>query len=353
MKERTRNVIVGLTTLGGGVLLIFLLMLFGYVPIWMEGGYIVTVGLEDGGGLNEGSRVRLNGIDIGRVEKVILTQMVKAPTVTVQARITEGVLIPKGARVGVQTTLLGGGGALAFDMSHITPAHPEYGQLLAPVPQDGSAFIKGEEISLASQITKELRSAFEGPTKSMNRVADDFNRLTDEWAAVGSNIKQLTESRTAADVDAGTAQANLATVLQRADARLAELGATLDAINKWVDAPEMRENLQVTLANSAKFTGRLETTTDKVDKLLDDANYNVAQLTRRYIAVADDLSAAIASMKQASDQAVNGKGTLGKLLNDPALYDSLNDAAQRLGAALREFGLLMEKMQKEGLPLKF
>ncbi len=353
MKEQTRNVIVGLTTLAGVALLIVLLVLFGYVPTWVEGGYVVTVGLDDGGGLNEGSRVRLNGIDIGRVEKVALTQLVKAPAVTVRARIKDGILVPRGARVGVQTSLLGGSGTLAFDISHITPDKPEYGQMLAPLPQDGSAFVKGEEISLASQITKELRGAIEGPTKSMNRVADDFNRLTEEWAGVGQNIRQLTESRKSADVDAGLAPANLATVLQRADARLVELQTTFAAINKWVDDPAMRDNLRDTLANSAKFSARLGTTADKADNLLDSANENLTQLTKRYVAVADDLSAAINGMKKVTDEALAGKGTMGKLLTDPALYDNLNDAAQRLGAALREFHLLMAKMQKEGLPLKF
>jgi hypothetical protein len=44
---------------------------------------------------------------------------------------------------------------------------------------------------------------------------------------------------------------------------------------------------------------------------------------------------------------------VGKLLQDPKLYNNLNDAAVRLGQAIDEVKNLLEKVRKEGLPLKY
>ena len=72
MTERSRNVAVGLTAIAGlaGVCVLFLL--FGYVPAWLEDGYDLRVRLTTASGLTEGSRVKLSGIDIGRVVGVSL-----------------------------------------------------------------------------------------------------------------------------------------------------------------------------------------------------------------------------------------------------------------------------------------
>jgi len=48
-----------------------------------------------------------------------------------------------------------------------------------------------------------------------------------------------------------------------------------------------------------------------------------------------------------------GKGTVGRLMQDPQMYNSLTDAANRLAAALKEAKLLLEKWKNEGLDVKF
>ncbi|MDH3583559.1 MAG: MlaD family protein, partial [Phycisphaerae bacterium] len=68
MGERSRNILVGLTATGGIVALAYLLVIFGEVPNWLSDTYPVRVALDDATGLAQGSRVRLNGIDIGFVD---------------------------------------------------------------------------------------------------------------------------------------------------------------------------------------------------------------------------------------------------------------------------------------------
>ena len=58
-------------------------------------------------------------------------------------------------------------------------------------------------------------------------------------------------------------------------------------------------------------------------------------------------------MQKLAAKASDGKGAMGKLLNDPALYDNLNDTAERIGQTADELKLLIEKWKAEGLPVQF
>ena len=72
MEDRKRNVAVGFTAVSGLAGLVVLLLLFGYVPQFLEKGYLLNIRLPDAGGLHRDSRVTLRGIDIGRVEEIKL-----------------------------------------------------------------------------------------------------------------------------------------------------------------------------------------------------------------------------------------------------------------------------------------
>ena len=56
---------------------------------------------------------------------------------------------------------------------------------------------------------------------------------------------------------------------------------------------------------------------------------------------------------QLSTLASEGDGTVGLLLRNPDLYNSLADSAKRLEATLRKVELLLEKIREEGLGVSF
>jgi phospholipid/cholesterol/gamma-HCH transport system substrate-binding protein len=93
--------------------------------------------------------------------------------------------------------------------------------------------------------------------------------------------------------------------------------------------------------------------TENGTNLTRDIKQQVDQLTGRFVHVADQLSVTLDQMNSLIDAARRGKGTTGKLINDPALYDNMNDAAKRLGDALDEIKLLIEKWKAEGVPVQF
>ena len=345
MTERSRNISVGITAILGAVGLGVLLLMFGTLPALRHQRYNVTITLPSASGLNAGSRVRVAGIEVGRITKV---QLAPPPVqgVLVNAGIDTTVDLPEGTAAVVSSPLLGGMAAL--DLYRPDQSKNPDAPAAAMLPKDGSAKIEGDAPSLTGTFSKELRGALQGPLAEFERTAVSMRELSKKWSEVAENIAALTAQRAPADVDAsdGKLLGNFATVLARADQRLAEMQKTIDGINEWVADQKFRQDIQQTAANAREMSERMKV-------VVDEAGQNFERLTKRYIAVADDMSASIASMRAAIDQARQGQGTVGKMLNDPALFNNLNDASARLNKALDEFKLLLEKWKAEGLPVQF
>jgi len=331
-QERGRNIAVGLTALGGLIGLASLLFLFGYVPALLERGYIVHIRYPHASGLHQGSRVRLNGIDVGKVQRITLNDA-NGAGVNVAARLQPDVRLPKGITPSVQAPLIGGAATVEFvidDMSQYDAG---------TVPTDGSATLDGKVGSIASKFTQELRDVIAGPAENFDQLTASFNDLSAQWKALAVNLNHLTEQRDPAEVDAGLNTGNLASVLQRADARLAEMEAAIEHINAWAGDEQLRSDFKATLANSAEASAKLNTSITRVEK--------------RLVALADDYTKVAASIDKLVAAAGEGEGTVAKLLNDPALYNDLTDSAQRLQKAIDEARLLIEKWKAEGVPVQF
>lgn len=345
MTEASRNLAVGITAILGMLGLIFLLVLFGYLPSWMERGYPVMVESPNAGGVHPGSRVLFGGIDIGVVESVQrIAPMGERVRITVQIQPDEP--LPEGVTARIKTpSMLGGSPQVHFiveDEAHLTGN---------PLPTDGSAVVMGRPGTIFDDVTTELAEMLDGPMGTIERVADNFEALSSEWTAVGRNVRTLTNPDvTTEKVDAGEAVGNLATVLARTDQRMNELQGVIAGLDDIVGDEQVRDDLKTTIANARKMTGKVMET---VESLQADISGGVESLTRNYVALADDLTNAVASMQKLVDNMNQGEGTFGRLLNDPGLYENLNDASERLKAALDELRLLVEKWKKEGLPIQF
>lgn len=329
MTERGRNFAVGLTAMAGLVGLAGLVALFGYVPELLERGYRVTVELPHAGGLYASNRVTLSGIDIGRIESV---RLAADPTdgVIVVALIRSDVRIPSDVTPRVSAGLFSGGATLAFDAGDRKAQAAGY-----YLPTDGSALVAGTVSGLADTLTDALAE----PLDSLRRITERFEALSRQWSQVGADLHELLAARTTTDVDEGRAAANLSTVLQRADRDLAELQRTIDGLNAILGDEKLMADVRALASNTAQLTGKLN---EGADRLLE-----------RYVHIADELAEAAGAATQLIEQARAGDGTVGRLMSDPALYNNLNDAAQRLGTAMREVNVLLEKLRNEGLPVRF
>jgi len=348
MDERGQNIAVGLTAvvaLGGfGALL----LLFGYVPQWLETGYEVKVTMTTAGGLSEGSRVQLDGIDIGRVDHVSFRE---PPNQGVEARlrIREDVRIPAEARVTVQSKLIGGAPTLVFLTAEVDP------QLLSKtLAVDGSAQVAATTQNMFESMAARVDQRIELFQKEFLAMRDELTKLSTEWTAVGANVRELTAPRTIEEVRAGKSS-NVASVLAQAERRMMELEAVIEGVNTWVRDEDLRGDVKETIRSTKLLMQNADTqlakTAEEYQKLAGNAGEAIERLTNRYVTVAERLDATLGVIKAIAAKANEGDGTVAKLLNDPALYNNLNDSLETLEQALDEVKLMVEKLKKEGIRL--
>jgi len=338
MTEAQRNTAVGVTVLGGLVSLAALLVLFGYVPDALNPRYRVTIAVPNAAGLSAGSSVTYRGIGVGQIRSIDLRTDTPERGVEIVAMIQQDVALPAELHAEVHTNAFLGGSRLVL---------AENDQLSGDtLPTDGSAQLDGRVLSPFDSIGGNLAQELTEPLSKVGQLIDRYDAMAAEWREVAVNLRALTDARSPDQVDAGDGPATLATILARADQRMAELKQAIAGINQYVNDEQLRDDVKTTVANARDMTdaGRAA-----VDKITD----SVQALQKRYVTAADDLSAAVDSARQLLDQARKGDGTAGKLLKDPALYDNLNDSAQRLNLVLQRLELLFDKWRDEGVELSF
>ncbi len=337
MNTQKRNILSGLTGIIGVLLLAWLIVIFGRLPHWLGDDWPLTIRLRTASGLGEGSRVRLNGIDVGYIQSIELAGNIRQCVVIV-ARIAPEHRIPADATASVATGLFGGGAWVSInaapDDSAKPPDETDY------LPTDGSATIVAETATFAERLEQELTRRFE----TFDELAQQINQFARTFTRVGNNINQLIEP-----LDEATPTEhpeNIRLLIIKANENLASLQQAVDSINRIVGDEQLVEDVRQTVANARRLTHDGAELTERMQGQVD-------QLTGRFVKVADQLSVTLEQLNNLITAARQGKGTTGKLINDPALYDNMNDAAKRLGDALDEIRLLIEKWKAEGVPVQF
>ncbi len=347
-----RNFIVGITGLLGLVGLCAMLLLFGYLPAFLEPGYRVDVEMPTSGGLTSGSRVRMNDIDIGRVESVEMTDPARPHRgVMVELRIRRGYRIPQDAEISVKATSpIGGTPVLTVDVREF---HAVPDDEIAYVVDDGTARVRGRGgRTLEESLLDEMQTMLGPLQEQFTRLVDGFDGLAAEWTDVGRQVSHMTEPRDPAQVDAGEVEGNLHSIMVRADRRMEEIATTIEGVNQVLGDEAFQEDLKQTATQLRSATARIDEVATRAGGTIDRIDEQTEALSRRLFAVTDDLSDALTSARAVLDMAHEGEGTVGKLLNDPALYESLTDSARRAEAALRDIRMVTEKLRKEGLILR-
>ncbi len=347
MTEPARNTIVGITAIAGMIGLAWLIFIFGDAPKWAVASYPVHIKMDDATGLDEGSPIRLDGLQIGEIDSIV--HRAEGGTL-VMCRIESKFDVPANVKVYSESSPLGGSATLKF----ITmPPNAD------PIPKAGKPVeLTGVATSFASQ--------WSNVAEKFGSLSGKIEKLADEYIKVGQSLQSLVEERSVEEVDAGRTEPNLSTVVARADQRVAELATTLQKINTLFGDEQLHKDLKDTIAGAKQFTEKANTLADKAGKVVDqsgeaigdvrklsaEAEKKLERLTLQYVKVADDLSDSLAEMKALAKDLRTGKGTFQKLVNDPALYDSLQDAGEKLKDVLDEAELLLQKWKAEGLPIK-
>ncbi len=348
-RERRHNIAVGLTAFLALAGLGFLLFSFGYLPGFLDSGYRVTLELDNAAGLHDSSRVTLAGYQIGLVEEVELVSPGpgESTRARVVLRIRDEIDIPENVTVRIETPIFGGGPTVV-----LMPSGPS----TVTLPKDGTAQLP--EASVVNALMQ------------LEVVSTDINELKEAWVEVGGHLNTMF------DEDADNSTPNLPRVVLALEERLVQMERVLDGAERWTGNAALLDDVTQTAENLRELS---ETLDDRVagleeryvalademsalladagqavehaDEAIEQAETSMVNVEARMVALADDASQTMSAIDALVAQASAEDSTLGLLLNDPSLYENLDDTAERLQLLVDEARLLIAKWKAEGLPL--
>ena len=334
MKQRTRDAAIGLAAIIAAIATAIMLLSFGSLREMAREALDLEVRMNRAGGLRYGSQVTLDGVPIGTIESVRLDIEEQLP-VHFGCRIDDWVRVPVDHVVKVDAALIGGGTRLAILSLDPSANRVTYEPGATPV-------LTGSFQSLDESLAASLDAR-------MGPIAESFSEvgaLAGTYQALGEEIRDLVSA-------GGTGGEGIATTVERVNRTLQQADLAFRAATAWLSDGQLREdarsavfkaNLLIERATEAALAaGNLATSLQKESPAL------ISRMASTATAVDDTLGEVRTLLGRAGD----GEGTIGRLLNDPVLYEDLDDAARRLTNTLEALRLLVDAIKAEGVRIDF
>jgi ABC-type transporter Mla subunit MlaD len=344
MTDAARNFWVGGFVVVSGIVLATLMAWFGETPDWLGGNEwtLEVIGVRELRGIQLGSPVHLNGVEIGRVKSLEFVDAERPGRgVTIVTRINERYSVPQGATARVYGAMLGIG------TGHIDILVEAGAGDLSPLPKKG-AQIRGDMRSIVNElITKDM-------IDTVQRTITNFGNFADAATPVAANLSKFFEPRTVAEVSEPQAKltANVTTLVERIDQLVANLNVVLGDVNVQGDVKavvhdlktattELRETMELWRTSSQKIADNLTTGIDKTEANLERSFVKLNELL-------DNLDAGAKSLATSLQVVAEGRGTAGLLVRDERLYEAALLSIQRFGEAMATVERILSKFESDG-----
>ena len=343
MTETARNFWVGSFVVVSLIVLATLMAWFGETPEWLGGNEwtLKVTGVRELRGIQPGSPVNLNGVEIGRV-KALEFMNVDRPDrgVTIVTRIRDQYSIPSGAIARVY------GATLGIGTGHIDIL-VEAGADYPPLDKTDAAIL-GEMRSIVNEIiTKDM-------IETVQRTVNNFGNFADAATPVAKNLSALLEQRPVQKVSEPGSEvtANLATVVERIDQFVANLNVVLGDVNVQGDVKAVVHDLKTTTEDlkatvelwkteTRRLSDNLNAGIDKTENNLDRSFANLNDLL-------DSLDAGAKSLASSLQLVAEGRGTAGLLVRDERLYEAAVLSIERFGEAMATVLRVFSKIENDG-----
>jgi len=273
---------VGILVFVSIICLAILLFWVGVFDIF-RGGYRIYVDYPQIGGLSEGSSVRMAGVLIGKVEKIELMDKEDKKVVRCTLWIQTNTPIPNNSRFTINMA-----GLLAEKYIEILPGDINRPAIKENVVMEGEG---GADIGAL-----------------LSSGGDLFSELKD----ISGGIKKLTDDETINSIK---------NTIKNAE-------KTTKNLNSIVEGSQ--EDIQVTLYHLRSISVRLDQmlarNEDNLDSTFADAKV-----------IAGNLKEITGNIQSIAVKIDSGQGTMGKLINDPALHDELLATTKEAKDLIKDF----------------
>ncbi len=334
MKNLATETKVGIFVILGIAILTFFTLKVGRIAV-REAGYRVTTHVETAAGLDKNSPVRIAGVEVGKVESIVLD----GTKAKVTLRLPLNVKIPAGSKVFVKSA-----GLLGEKYIEIAPGPgPGVIQANAQVEEGGPSIDVDRVLTQLSTIGEDIKSVTHSLSQSLGGKEGEKSIqeiLTGTKEAI-SNLQDITQS-----IDRGQGTigklvrdetlyrqtqetvANLSQVAKSIEKGEGTLGKLVKDEALYDQTKKMMEEAKNTFASLNQMAQKVESGEGTLGKLVkDDTLYAETKATMA------EAKETLASLNKVSKQIAEGKGTLGKLANDESLYDDTRRAIKSVNKA--------------------
>ncbi len=318
MDERVLRLRLGVVVLAAAAITGFMVILFSDSPLPTTSRYTIYVVFPSAPGVTVGTPVRKSGVTIGRVTNVVLRDDNKVQ-VTCQIDGKYTIFDNEICRIASASVL--GDAILEFVQADtpITAARP-----LEPGSEIQNGVVGGNPMDVIVNLEGDMRAALQ----SMRAAGDEVQRTAASLnAVVSGNEDQIPRimAKTERAIDQfnltmgsinevfGDAEtrANLKESIRGLPDTLATARETLDNANRaFAGFDNVAQRAEKNLANLEQFTQPLAERGPVLVDNLDGSLRNVNELLGQLVTFTDNLN--------------SQQGSIGKLMNDPELYDRLN-----------------------------
>ena len=293
--------------------------------------------MDDASGITASTPVRLNGITIGSVDKVTLSNSGDPKrTVEFDLLVQESYLpeIPVDSVAGITAANLLGDKFINITKGR-APRHIEDGGEIKSLQAQDIPELMAQSASLLTTfqtIVNRLDALLAGVEQGKGNIGKLLKdeELYDRLNGIGSEMQQLL-----ADVRGGhgtiskliyedTLYQELRSPLQRADAILADLQGGQGSAGKLLKDPALFDEAKQSLAEIKALLADVNAGKGTAGKLLKDE-----QLYQR-------LDEFVAKFNATIDKINAGQGTLGQFMVNPQLYDALNGATREFQSLAKD-----------------
>lgn len=350
MTERRQDMLVGAFVLTGLVALGGMIIVFGEAPEWLGGKrYRVKMSFSELSDVQQGTMVKMRGIQVGRVESLEFKNRDHPEQGTlVVAAIASEYVIPVGSSARVRPAAIGFGRS---DIMIEVPSVANQGLL----PTDGTAMLLGSVGNPLDAIIPER------VILTLETTAGRIGELAKELTPVATDLHEILKVRPIEEME--TAKAQGKTLTPNLYSSVQRLYLVLSHVDTVIGDPAVQSNVKVALQNfkdvseeakaAAKdiraFAARGEVVGAKLEGTLDTAKSRIDELGGKLARNSDQLSLMLENLGKVSDGLAQGEGTMGMLLRDPKLYDELVFTVRKLKEAIGDIQALIQKLQEKGL----
>lgn len=299
-KSKTAVFSVGFVLFVATIIVIFALFSVGRGQGFFSDGVRYYAYLPSASGIAPGARVYLSGVAVGTVERIGFSGDLDINKVRLTLRIDGGAVarIREDSRLWLQTEGLLGDYSVRVSMGRAT----------SPQLEPGSE-IPVEDVTLLDTVAgKQISSNTAALMESMLRILEQIQRGEGTLGQLVRNPKLYDE---------------LETFL----ATLNTLGTRLEGVTKEVESAVAAFRSEESFVGKVLFTREYD---EKLSRFLENAG-----------AVASDLQAIASDVKE-------GRGTLGRVVADPSLYDRGVEAVTQVASVASDIGRVLETAERNG-----